>query len=1211
MLKHKDIIEKLTKEQKVALVTDTRDGYGNAPEQYGIPTTAINELWAENGREGAEPLFPSVNSLANSWDEELLEDVAKCLATKGAEYGDNLFVLPSASAASSVYGTELSEEPHLSGALVASMARGLKQTKAPYCLKEPACSTDDARFLDKEASVSVLYDRYIHPYRMVSGVGGAYAMIRSGEEARDSYGEANKRLFDEFVPSALEKIVQIKDADTTASVLVRGEQVMGGSSLVISTALDNYERIYRSMEEGGATLQELNMTLTDGAAISEDFIDRALDKKIELAHRCSVPFGKITKTEIEECAYKASRKSVVLVKNAKGTLPLRGGERIALCGDIISDAEGYSFKGFVDRLGENLSGIYGFERGYDLRQNISEELIEPACEAASRADVTVAFVGLGVQRERELAVNPHLALPGNQIAMLSRLRKVASKLVVVVCGERLPDMSFDIMADAILLVPSQGAYVARALGNILSGNSFPSGKLAYAGYSGVDTAVREIQKRKSTGKQKIGPFVGYRYTDSNGEWTRYPVGFGLSYTGFEYSKLSVDSQGNVTITVRNTGRREGSEAIQVYVSVPGSAKIRPRKELKGFAQVRLKPGERRTVEISLGGLELYDEKRQKTVVEAGAYEIHIGSSAGNILMSRKVGLIGATLEKDDKRLSDYLQNVSNIVSESYTMEAYCKPMNTKSKLKGFGIILLLATVFGDLAYVISGFMNNIPMLDSLYLTVSLIVNGACLGLSLLFIIAGQVASGKAKRISRAQEKEATRELFKSVKPADVASIDQLFADEFDMALEESSRKEVVLEKRDASTYTYMAVDTDIPTLCAELGAHFGEYGISVAPKMARRVLSSLLTSRLIIVRNGIGVSCGDVVDILSHFFGSAPHTEKIGGAKWERRSLLRYDGQLTLDKGSTVAPLMQAINSALSDGEKANFFGIEGVRLEDLGNMLMPYVQYFGNPEAEHKITDGDETVTMPSNLWFVVTPAQNQSIEDLSAFISNLAAVVDLDGQRMAALPTKTAVKPITCHQMDALVFRARKAADIDENVWKGVDTLEAFVSEKTPFSIGNKLFLQMERFLSVYTSCESDVSEAMDCAVAGKLIPGVLNILKGNEGMAETDLAQVVESIFGEEYSTVSCAVIKNKVLGGAFEKEEPSQEAEALAEELKTFEGETADLAKGDAAAPEAMQASDEVIGDATKSESTTEEAIYAADYAQEDNADNTTAEQGENE
>ena len=1131
MLKNKEIIEKLSKEQKIALVTDTHDGYGSALDQYKIPRTSLADLWEENEKEGGEPIFPSAKSLANSWDEALFGGVGKGLASIGAGHGDNLFVLPTSNAASSVYGSELSEEPQLSGGLVAGMAKRLKEAGVPFCVKEPVCTMDDARFLDKEADFGVVYDRYARPFKLVHSVGGACAMLRSNEEVSDSYKEANEKIYNEFIPSNLNKIVEIKDSDATAVSLVQGNQLIGGSSLVLATALENYERIYRSMEEGGATAHELNTTLMDGAAVSEEMIDEALDRKIELAKKCDGIFTRVSSADMENYAYQAALRSVVLVKNSNKALPLRKNEKMCLCGDVISDGENSNYLNFIDKVTEGIKGfggkVLGFERGYDIKESVSKELIEPACVKAAAVGTTIAFVGLGVTREAELEQNPRLSLPGNQIAMLTNLRKVSKKLIVVICGEKLPDMSFDVMADAILLAPSRGSCVAKALANILGGSASPSGRLAYAGYSNVDAIVREHQKRKSTGKQKIGPFVGYRYVDSNGEWSKYPIGFGLSYTNFEYSKLSVDRQGNVTVTVKNTGKIAGREVVQVYVAVPNSTRIRPRKELKGFASVGLKPGEKKTVNINLGGFDIYDAARDKTVIEAGYYDIHVGPSAGRILLSRRINLIGASLEKEEKRLSDYLQNVSNIVSESYTMEAYCKPMNTKSRLKSFGVILLLATLFADVVYVISCLMYNLPIWDGLYLTIWLAANGACLICSFISIGVGGAASKRAKRIVEKQEMEATRELFKTVKPVDVSSIDQLFADEFDMALEASSKKEVVLDERDDSTFTYMAVDTDIPTLCKELIAHFAEYGLVITPKMARRLLSSVMTSRLLVVRNAFGISCDRIVEILARFFGTASHTENLGGAKWERKSMLRYNDQAAFDKGGRTAPLMQAVNAASTEGDKACFYGVDGVRYEDLGNMLMPYVQYFGNPDIEHKIVDGGETITMPSNLWFVVAPAEGQSVDDLPAFVANLAAVVDLEGQSTPESANKATRKHITCRQIDALIFRAKKSADIDENVWKGVDSLEAFVREKTPFHIGNKLFLQLERYLAVYAACEEDMHEGMDCAVASKLIPGILNLLKGNEGMADVDLAQIVESIFGEEYSIVSCNLIKRLVL------------------------------------------------------------------------------------
>ncbi|MBQ7226757.1 MAG: glycoside hydrolase family 3 C-terminal domain-containing protein [Clostridia bacterium] len=1148
MLRHNDIIDKLTDEQKISLLTDTREGFGESVDASAIPTIALNELWEENLSLDGERIFPSPCSLANSWDEKLFGNVAKSLASVGAGYGDNLFILPSASAPSSVYGCELAEEPYLTAHLVSGMARKMNEVKIPYCLRVPQVRKSDVRFLDAIADESVVYDRIARPFKVVQGVGAASAILLESCRLDGGYGELNREILADFVPRNAEKLIKIEDGDTTAQELTMGNQILGGSSLVVSTALENYRRIYRSMEEGGATAQELQMTLADGAAISDDIINEALDRKLELAQRCSHGFAVTSQKDIDDCALDAARKSIVLVKNENKVLPLRSGDSLALVGDIINDSEHNGFIDFAGKLKTAISSggnsVKSFERGYRIDENVSTELIEPAAKSAS-GSTAIAFVGLGTVREGRLDETARLALPGNQIAMLTRLRKSAKRLIVVVIGERLPEMSFDSLADAILLVPSTGAFVAKALWEVLSGSFNPCGKLAYAGYPNVDTYVREVQRRKRQGKQQIGPFIGYRYADSNGERTKYPVGFGLSYTSFEYSKLHIDANGIASFSVKNTGRHNGCEVAQLYVSAIGSGKTRPRKELKGAVRIELKAGEKKSVTVPLRDLEIYDSESKSFVTEAVGYEVMLCSSANEIRSTRKINLTGKTLKKGNKRLSDYLQNVSNIVSEGYTMEAYCKPMNTKSKLKSFGAILLLTTLFADVIYLITCFMKDIPFTDKLFLSIFLIVNGVLLLISFICMLAGGAKVKKAKRALEKQEIEATKELFKPVKSANVKAIDELFEDEFDMSLEAVEKEEVVLDEKDASTYTYMAVDTDIPTLCKELESHFAESGLVIAPKMARRILSAVMTSRLLVVRNAIGVSCDRIVDALARFFGTAPHDEDLAGKRWDRKSLLRYGGT-DMGGASRPAPLTQAINSALSDGEKACFYGVGGVRLADLGDMLMPYVQYFGNPEIEHQIMDESGNITMPSNLWFVVCPAKDEALDDMPAFVSNLATVIDLEAQTAQASKTRTTRKSITCHQMDALVFRAKKAADIDEEIWKGVDTLESFVSEKTPYHIGNKLFLQMEKYLAIYNACEADLHEAMDCAVAGKLLPAIMNLLKGNEGMADVDLAQIVESIFGEDYAACCRNVIKRNVITRAVSEAKTEAKAEVKVEE-----------------------------------------------------------------
>ena len=1132
MLKYENVIEKLTPEQKIALLTDTKEGFGEAPEGVEIPTVEMNTLWAENKMGEDEPLFPSVNSLANSWDDKLFGNVARCLASLGAKNGDNLFVLPSANAGTSVYSKDLSEEPYLSGALVAGIAKKFKETGISYCLEEPLYTKDDVRFLDKEADPAIVYDRVFRPYKMVEHVGGASAILLKNERAEGSYEEANKLLFEDHVSKEIDRIVKVDDADSTASSLTAGCQIVGGSALVLQTALENYKRIYHSMEEGGATAHELSMTLVDGAAISPEIIDSSLDKKLELAHKCSREIPELTEIELNEAAADAARKSIVLVKNQGDLLPFRGNESVFVAGDIIFDSDYTSYRGFDEKItgyfkaaGLNLVGI---ERGYSLERMVSPELIEPACEMAAKAGVTVAFVGIGAKKEAELDKKPRLSLPGNQVAMLSRLRRVSKKLVVVICGDRLPDMGFEHLADAILLAPSQGAMVAKAVTDVLRGKYNPSGRLAYASYSNVDNASKERQKRKLLDKQKIGPFVCYRYADSNRERSKYPIGFGLSYTEFEYTRLHVERSGTVSFTVRNVGRADGYETAQIYVGMSSSNRIRPYKELKGFVKIYLKAGERKTVNLSLGELDIYDAERGKLVIEAGGYDVHVASSSNDVHMTKRISLIGATLKKEDKKLSDYLQNVTNIVSEGYTMEAYCKPMNTKSKFKSLGFILLLATLFADVVYIITGMMIGMPIFkDVLYIAIFAGTNAFLLIAAAISLALGSAQTKKIKEIIAAQEKAATEELFKDVLTVDVNAIDELFDDEFDISLEATGGKKLVeLDDRDDSTYTYMAVDTDIPTLCQELEAHFAESGLVITPRMARKLISSIMTSRLLVVRNAYGISGEKIAGILGRFFGTAAHAENIMGVSFENRSLLR-SGVSAFDGTSRPAPLMQAITAAKGENNKACFYAMDNVSYASLGDILMPYVQYFGNPEIEHSILDEGGNVAMPSNLWFVIAPMADESLDDIPAFVANLAALVDLEAEATEVSAERMARKPVTCHQMEALIFRARKNAQIDEDIWKGIDSLEEFVSDKTPYHIGNKLFLQLEKYLAVYNTCEEDFKEAMDCAVATKLIPGILSMLKGNEAMAEYDLAQVTESIFGEEYATNCRNVIKRLVI------------------------------------------------------------------------------------
>jgi len=148
-----------------------------------------------------------------------------------------------------------------------------------------------------------------------------------------------------------------------------------------------------------------------------------------------------------------------------------------------------------------------------------------------------------------------------------------------------------------------------------------------------------------------GLFVGYRYYDKKKIAPQFPFGFGLSYTTFDYSSLSLSSQQlgpddtlQVSIDITNTGQRTGKEIVQVYIRDPQSSLQRPEKELKAFAKVQLEPGERKTVTLSIArdALAYYDDLAGLWVAEAGEFELLVGASAQDIRATSTFALTATT-----------------------------------------------------------------------------------------------------------------------------------------------------------------------------------------------------------------------------------------------------------------------------------------------------------------------------------------------------------------------------------------------------------------------------------------------------------------------------------------------------------------------------------------------------------------------------------------
>ena len=203
------------------------------------------------------------------------------------------------------------------------------------------------------------------------------------------------------------------------------------------------------------------------------------------------------------------------------------------------------------------------------------------------------------------------------------------------------------LVDAILLIWQPGQEVGRVTADALVGVINPSGKLPVT----FPKDYKDVPSWSFPGEPPDNPvkvvyyediYVGYRYYDTFGVEPAYSFGYGLSYTEFEYSDLKVEvfeESIKVKFKVKNVGKYPGKEVAQVYVSPPRGEIPKPLQELKGFRKTRLlQPGEAEEIEVEIPLRLLASYSCGKWVVEAGKYEIRVGSSSRDIRLRTEITL---------------------------------------------------------------------------------------------------------------------------------------------------------------------------------------------------------------------------------------------------------------------------------------------------------------------------------------------------------------------------------------------------------------------------------------------------------------------------------------------------------------------------------------------------------------------------------------------
>ena len=447
-----------------------------------------------------------------------------------------------------------------------------------------------------------------------------------------------------------------------------------GLSNGASNAYDNYylaDPYLKLIREGKVGTKEL-----------DDKVRRIL----RLAYRTTMdrnrPYGSLCSEAHFAAARSIGEEGIVLLQNRNDLLPidLNRAKRIVVIGEnaikMMTVGGGSSslkvkyelspLDGIRKRVGDQAEAIYargyvgdpsgeynGVKSGQDLEDSRSpEELIAEAVAVAKEADYVIFIGGLNksAHQDCEDADRKELGLSYGQDKVITALAKANKNLIVVNISGNAIAMPWVKEVPAIVQAWYLGSEAGSAIASVLTGDVNPSGKLPFTFPASLqDVGAHKLGEYPGTPRSDGSPivdqkynegiFVGYRWVDKEKTKPLFSFGHGLSYTTFAYGKAVADKKVmgqdetlTITLPVTNTGCREGSEVIQLYISDLQSSLPRPVKELKGFSKVKLAPGETREVTFTIGkeALSFFDDTRHEWVAEPGKFEAWIGASSTDI-----------------------------------------------------------------------------------------------------------------------------------------------------------------------------------------------------------------------------------------------------------------------------------------------------------------------------------------------------------------------------------------------------------------------------------------------------------------------------------------------------------------------------------------------------------------------------------------------------
>lgn len=665
----------------------------------GVRPEVLWDEWEQAGwTNDSCTAFPSLTALAATWNPDMALLYGKSLGEEARFRNKSVMLGPGVN----IYRTPLNgrnfeymgEDPFLASRMVVPYIQGVQSNGVATCVKHFALNNNEINRHTSNPIVDdrTLYEIYLPAFHAAATEGHSWSFMGGYNLFRGEHASYNPILMNDILKgewgydgAVISDWGAVHDTRTavTGGLDMEFGSWTDGLYAGKSNAYDNYwlaNPYLKGIQDGTYSTTEL-----------DDKVRRVLRLTFRTAMKSGRPYGFINSDEHADACRTIGQEGVVLLQNKRNLLPLDPDRtpRIAVIGEnaikMMTVGGGSSslkaryeitpLEGLRKRFGDKARIVYargyvgdttgeynGVVTGQDLTDPRSpEELTAEAVKVARDADVVLFIGGLNKSNHQDCEDSDRLSLslPYGQDALIEALAKANPNIAVINISGTGVAMPWKDKVAAIMQAWYLGNETGNTLASLIAGDVNPSGKLPYTYYATLDQcgAHKLGEYPGHPAKDALGNdvmdilynegiYVGYRFTDKEKLKPSFPFGHGLSYTTFSYGKpvatVTDAKEGKVTVTVpvTNTGKRAGSEIVQIYVSDLKSSLPRPVKELKGFAKVKLEPGETRevTVQLDRSSFSFFDPDKHEWVMEPGEFDIIAAASAADIRGKARIKL---------------------------------------------------------------------------------------------------------------------------------------------------------------------------------------------------------------------------------------------------------------------------------------------------------------------------------------------------------------------------------------------------------------------------------------------------------------------------------------------------------------------------------------------------------------------------------------------